>query len=201
MTVNPDKIVLASQSPRRAQLLREAGIAFEAVSPAYEEPDPHSWTGDAVGYVEMVSLKKAESVAERFPGRVILGADTTVALGGRMFGKPADEADARRILGSLSNTTHQAITGVALHEPSARRRLIRHAVTLCRMRPLSPEELDDYIRGGGWHGKAGAYGIQDKADAFVTIVDGSFSNVVGLPVELVVEMLAEFGITTSGRMP
>lgn len=199
MTLNHGKIVLASQSPRRAQLLREAGIAFEAVSPAYEEPDPHSWTGDAVRYVEMVSLKKAESVGERFPDRVILGADTTVALGGRMFGKPADEADARRILSSLSDTTHQAITGVALYAPSTQRRLVRHAVTLCRMRPMSPRDLDDYIRSGGWHDKAGAYGIQDKADAFVTIVEGSFSNVVGLPLELVVPMLAEFGVPEVGR--
>ena len=116
-----------------------------------------------------------------------------MAVGDQTFGKPADEADARRILGSLAGTTHQVITGVALCQPAAGRRLVRHAVTLCQMRPMTPRELDDYIAGRGWEGKAGAYGIQDEGDKFVTLVEGSFSNVVGLPVELVVEMLAEFG--------
>ena len=182
-------IVLASQSPRRAQLLREAGIAFDAVAPAYEEPDPGTWASGAVSYVETVSLAKAESVAERFGDRIILGADTTVAVGDRMFGKPADEADARRILGSLAGTTHQVITGVALYHAKTGRRLVRHAIALCRMRPMTPGELDDYVAGRGWEGKAGAYGIQDEGDEFVTLVEGSFDNVVGLPVDLVVEML------------
>jgi septum formation protein len=192
MDVNKKPIILASQSPRRSQLLRDAGIAFEVVLPAYEEPEPGTWSSDAISYVEMVSLAKARSVAGRFGDRIILAADTTVAVGGRMFGKPADEADARRILSSLAGTTHQVITGVALVRPDTGRQLVRHAVTLCRMRPMSRQELDDYIAGRAWEGKAGAYGIQDEGDEFVTLVEGSFSNVVGLPVDLVLEMLAQF---------
>lgn len=193
MSNDRNRIVLASQSPRRSQLLREAGIAFDVVSPTYEEPDPSTWESDPISYVEMVSLEKARSVAARFNDRLIVGADTTVAVGGHMFGKPADEADARRILSSLAGTTHQVITGVAIVQPETGGQSVRHAVTSCRMRPMTKHELDDYISGRGWEGKAGAYGIQDEGDEFVTLVEGSFSNVVGLPVELVIEMLAAFG--------
>lgn len=193
MSNDRNRIVLASQSPRRSQLLREAGIVFEVVSPAYEEPDPSAWASDPISYVEMVSLEKARSVAARFNDRIILGADTTVAVGGHMFGKPADEADARRILSSLAGTTHQVITGVAIVQPETGAQSVRHAITSCRMRPMTKRELDDYISGRGWEGKAGAYGIQDEGDEFVTLVEGSFSNVVGLPVDLVIEMLAAFG--------
>ncbi|HSW46717.1 MAG TPA: Maf family protein [Phycisphaerae bacterium] len=192
--MNERKIVLASQSPRRRELLRDAGIEFETVPPRYDEPDPASWPSDPICYVETVSIAKARSVAEDHPDRVILGADTVVALENRMFGKPMDETDARRILCGLFGTTHRVITGVALHEPAGGRQIIRHATTRCRMRPMSPAELDEYLRGGAWEGKAGAYGIQDEGDEFVTIVEGSFSNVVGLPIELVVEMLADFGV-------
>jgi len=187
-------IILASQSPRRAELLREAGIAFEAAAPKYHEPDPGTWHLDPISYVESASFAKARSVAEDHPDRLILGADTTVAIGNRMFGKPADEADAKRILCSLFGTTHRVITGVALYDSTTERRIIRHATTTCQMRPMNPGELDDYLRGRGWQGKAGAYGIQDEGDPFVTVVEGSFNNVVGLPVELVVDMLAAFGV-------
>jgi septum formation protein len=191
-TIKP--IILASQSPRRAELLRGAGIAFEAVAPKYQEPDPGTWHMDPISYVESSSFAKARSVAEGHPGRLILGADTTVAIGNRMFGKPADEADAKRILCSLFGTTHRVITGVALYDSATERRIIRHATTTCQMRPMNPGQLDDYLRGRGWQGKAGAYGIQDQGDQFVTVVEGSFSNVVGLPLELVLDMLAAFGV-------
>ena len=191
--------ILDSQSPRRKDLLREAGIAFEAVSPRYEEPDPASWPLGPIRYVEHVSFAKARSISDGHRDRVILAADTTVAVGNRMFGKAADAADARRILCGLFGTTHRVITGVVLYHPASGRRVIRHATTVCRMRPMKPEELDAYIRGGQWEGKAGAYGIQDEGDAFVTVEDGSFSNVVGLPIELVLETLADFGVHPHGR--
>ena len=192
-------IILASQSPRRAELLRDAGIAFEAVAPKYQEPDPGTWHLDPISYVESASFAKARSVAEDHPDRLILGADTTVAIGNRMFGKPADEADAKRILCSLFGTTHRVISGVTLYDSATQRRIIRHATTTCQMRPMNPGELDDYLRGRGWEGKAGAYGIQDEGDRFVTVVEGSFSNVVGLPVELVIDMLAAFGVHAHRR--
>jgi len=195
MTKTNDKpIILASRSPRRSALLREAGIAFEAVSPKYQEPDPADWRSGPQAYAESVSQSKARSVADDYPDRVILGADTLVALGGEIIGKPVDQDDARAILRRLFGTTHQVMTGVTLYQPAAQQCITRHAVTTATMRPMSDEQLDAYLAGGEWKNKAGAYGIQGSADAFVTIVEGSFSNVVGLPVELLLDMLAEFGI-------
>lgn len=185
-------IILASQSPRRAALLREAGIAFEAVAPKYQEPAIESWQGCPCDLAEALSYFKAASVASAYPDRVILGADTVVALNGRVYGKPKDAQDARRILTDLMGTTQDVITGVALYHPKTGRRLMRHDTAKVTMRRMSPEELEAYIATGDWHGKAGAYGIQDSGDRFITKTEGSFSNVVGLPIELVREMLAEF---------
>jgi len=195
MTETNDKpIILASRSPRRSVLLREAGITFEAVPPKYHEPNPTGWRLGPQDYAESVSHSKALSVAGDYPDRVILAADTLVALGGEIIGKPADQDDAQAILRRLFGTTHQVMTGVTIYQPAAQRCITRHAVTTATMRPMSDEQLDAYLAGGEWENKAGAYGIQGSADAFVTIVEGSFSNVVGLPVELVLDMLAEFGI-------
>jgi len=187
-------IILASQSPRRAALLAEAGVAFEAVPPKHDEPDVSLWKFSPPEFAQSASYFKARSVADDYPDRVILAADTVVSVGGTLLGKPADRDDARRILSILSGTRHQVITGVTLYEPGSGRRLIEHAVTHVTMRPMSAEELEAYLDSGEWEGKAGAYGIQDHADAFVEKTEGSFTNVVGLPIELLREMLAAFGI-------
>ena len=188
-------LILASQSPRRSQLLREAGIRFNVVSPRFDEPDPAGWLGGPEFYAESTSYGKANSVVGDHPAGVVLGADTIVALDGQILGKPADRDDARRILGTLSGSTHKVITGVTVLSPTDYREITRHAITQVTMRRMSDAELNAYLDGGQWQGKAGAYGIQDDGDPFVTLVDGSFSNVVGLPVELVLELLAEVGIT------
>lgn len=186
-------IILASQSPRRAALLREAGIAFEVVLPQHDEPAIADWRFSAVELAESAGYFKARGVAERYPNRLILGADTVVSLDGRIYGKPADVDDARRILSTLTGTTHEVITGVALLEPAAGRRMIRHDTTRVTMRKMTAAEMNEYLASREWEGKAGAYGIQDRADAFVTRLEGSFSNVVGLPVELVQQMLVQIG--------
>lgn len=186
-------LILASQSPRRAELLRAAGIAFEAVAPKYDEPGPEEWAGCPADLAESLSFYKAASLASDYRDRFILGADTVVALNGRIYGKPRDADDARRILSDLMGTTQEVITGVTLYHPAAGRRVIRHDVTKVTMRVMTPAELDAYIAGGDWEGKAGAYGIQSEGDRFITRTEGSFSNVVGLPVELVRAMLEEFG--------
>jgi len=190
-------IILASQSPRRVDLLREAGIAFEAVAPACVEPDMNSWPFSPEEFVESAAYQKACSIAERFPDRVILGADTVVALDGRIYGKPADREDARRILSALAGVTQDVISGVTILQPATGRRLTEHDVTRVTMRPMSDEEIEAYLDSGEWEGKAGAYGIQGTADRFVEKVEGSFSNVVGLPVERVLRMLAEFEVRPS----
>jgi septum formation protein len=198
MTADPPRssvpIVLASQSPRRAALLCEAGVAFEAVPPRQDEPPMEDWRFSPEEFAQSSGYFKARSVAEHYRDRIILGADTVVSLDGRMYGKPRDRDDARRILSTLAGTTHKVITGVAVYEPQTGRRLIDYDVTRITMRSLSYNELEAYLDSGEWEGKAGAYGIQDRADAFVERTDGSFSNVVGLPVELVLEMLAPFGV-------
>ncbi len=185
-------IILASQSPRRSALLAEAGIAFEAVSPKFDEPPTVALHESPAAFAESVSYYKAASVADEYPDRVILGADTVVAIGNQMYGKPVDVEDARRILTELLGATQEVITGVTLFWPARDRRLICHDVTYVTMRAMSARELDEYLAGGDWEGKAGAYGIQGEADRFVERCEGSYSNVVGLPVELVQRMIQSF---------
>lgn len=135
---------------------------------------------------------KAQSVAGLVGTGWVLAADTIAALGNRVFGKPLDRDDARHILQSLSGTTHQVITGVTLLDASSGAKLIRHDSTDVLMRRLTESEIEEYLNTSAWAGKAGAYGIQDKGDAFVERIEGSFTNVVGLPMELLAEMLFSF---------
>ncbi|MFP3937381.1 MAG: Maf family protein [Phycisphaerae bacterium] len=180
-------LVLASSSPRRKQLLQEAGIAFEAVSPPVAEPVDACERLSPARLAEALAYFKARSVAEDRPDALILGADTVVSVSGELLGKPADADDARRMLGMLSGTRQSVITGVALL--GAERRCIASETTYVTMREISDHELEQYLTSGEWRGKAGAYAIQETADRFVTSVEGSFSNVVGLPVELVSRLL------------
>jgi len=185
-------IILASQSPRRADLLNKAGIAFEAVNPKLDEPAPPAGQYTPSEYAEAASYFKARSIADDYPDRTILAADTVVALGGKMYGKPKDADDARRILSTLTGTTHQVITGVTLYQPASEKRLISHAATKVTMRKMTDKELEDYIASKEWAGKAGAYAIQENADKFVTKTDGSFTNIIGLPMEMLQDMLSQF---------
>lgn len=191
-TAERQPIILASQSPRRSDLLAEAGIAFEAVNPRYEEPSTDGLHVNPAAFAQSASYYKAASLADDYPDRFILGADTVVAVGNRLFGKPADINDARDILTALMGVTQQVITGVTLLHPASDRRLIAHDITNVTMRRMSNEELETYLAGGDWQGKAGAYGIQGEADRFVEKCEGSYSNVVGLPIELVKRMLRKF---------
>jgi len=146
---------------------------------------------------EASSEFKARSVAKLVAVGWILAADTIASLGGLVFGKPVDRDDARRILQSLSGTTHQVITGVTLLDASNGATVTHHDSTAVTIRRLSEREIEDYLDSGAWEGKAGAYGIQDKGDAFVETIDGSFTNVVGLPMELVERMLDDFARNAS----
>jgi len=185
----PD-LVLASSSPRRKALLRDAGLVFRAVDPPIREPGrlPNRLTPPQ--QAEALAYFKAKAVRDMVDDPYVLGADTIVALGEAILGKAADEAEARRMLGRLSGSRHQVITGVALLRRDGAR-LIASEITHVTMRPMRREELDAYIASGEWIGKAGAYAIQETGDRFVELVEGSFSNVVGLPTELVRRMLEE----------
>ena len=184
-------VLLASSSPRRRDLLAEAGIAFEVAPPDMDEP---AWSMPLppVAQAEALAYFKARSVWARHRDRAVLGADTIVAVGRERIGKPSDIDEARRMLERLSGSRHAVITGVALLLPGQGRR-IASDTTYVTMRPMSEAEIESYLDSGEWEGKAGAYAIQETADRFVTRLEGSFSNVVGLCVERVVDMLSQAG--------
>jgi septum formation protein len=181
----PHRIVLASASPRRAELLSAAGVAFD-VDPA--DVDESIRDGESPpAYVQRVAADKARAVHIRRPNDIVVAADTTVVVDGQILGKPADGDDARRMLRLLSGRAHQVMTGVAV---AAGVRLdARIDVTTVGFSVLGEDEIDWYVASGEPLDKAGAYGIQGLASRFVTRIEGSYSNVVGLPVALVYEML------------
>ncbi len=182
-------LVLASSSPRRRDLLHQAGLAFQVRSPRLEEPN-WSMPLDPSQQAEALAYFKARSVWQCDPKCLVLGADTVVAGPDGLLGKPRDRQDARRMLETLSGSRHAVITGVALLGPGCGRRRIASDITYVTMRKMSPEEVQGYLDSGEWEGKAGAYAIQETADRFVTRVEGSFSNVVGLPIELLQRMMS-----------
>lgn len=190
MNAPSTRLILASTSPRRAQLLRESGYRFTVVPPAPDRPTPPAGASPWET-ARRISREKAESVAASVTDGVILAADTVVALGDELHGTPIDRDDARRILSVLAGSTHQVITAITLIRMPGHVVRTDHDVTSVRMRAMSSAEMEAYLDGGDWRGKAGAYGIQDANDAFVERMEGSYSNVVGLPLDLLARMLAE----------
>jgi septum formation protein len=196
-------LVLASASPRRQELLRKAGIAFVVQAADIDErPREGETPGECA---ERLAREKALAVAEARPGDRILGADTVVAVDGKILGKPRDAGDATRMLRMLSGRVHEVITGVCLigavasgRLPVASREVLRtenrelrttSETTLVTMNELSDEEIRDYIATGEPMDKAGAYAIQGIAARWIPRIEGDYSNVVGLPVALVCRML------------
>lgn len=187
-------LVLASASPRRAELLRGAGIPFDVV-PADVDERQHAGE-DAPTYVRRLAHAKAVRVAGQLPGRPILGADTAVVIDGEVLGKPRDATDAIEMLSRLSGRSHLVLTGVCLIDPAGHAETAV-ASTLVEFRPLSKVDIDQYVASGEPLDKAGAYGIQAGARAFVTRIDGGYDNVVGLPVALIQAMCRRLGIQVS----
>ena len=184
------RLILASASPRRTGLLSEAGYVFE-VEPA--DVDESELAGEPpAAYVVRVAAMKARAVAARHPDAMILAADTTVVLDGAMLAKPTDDADATRMLGLLSGRTHDVLTGVVLVRTGRESSAL--VGTRVRFRPLTAAEIEWYVASGEPHDKAGAYGVQGLAARFVESVDGSYSNVVGLPVGAVRALLEAEGL-------
>lgn len=188
------EFILASRSPRRSDLLSRAGYRFRVVPPPLAEPPSAAPRATPAQLAEALAYFKARSVSRHMPGNIILGADTVVACGGEIFGKASDEVEARRMLSTISGTRHSVTTGLALLIPCGpageERRLLAAETTYVTLRPLRGDQIEGYIASGEWRDKAGAYAIQESADAFVENVEGSFTNVVGLPMELFERMLA-----------
>jgi septum formation protein len=180
-------LVLASASPRRQELLRNAGIVFE-VQPANIPEDQHAGE-TAKDCAERLAREKALAIARLRPGDLVLGADTVVVVDGQLLGKPADAADAARMLRLLSGREHQVITGVCL---AARGQTsVASETTRVTMSEITEQEITEYITTGEPMDKAGAYAIQGIASRWIPRIEGDHSNVVGLPVALVWRMLRE----------
>jgi len=194
------KLILASASERRRALLAEAGYEFE-VRPAEVPENLPAESDQPAAEAERLAEAKARAVAAQLSeaGCWVLGADTIVVLGRRLIGKPRDPREAEAILRALSGTQHVIVTGVALVATGGGRALVRHAATRVRMRRIGEDEIRAYVAGGEALGKAGAYAVQESGDRFIESIDGSFTNVVGLPMELVGRMLADVGWKGDGK--
>jgi septum formation protein len=183
-----EKLILASSSARRAEILGAAGWPFAAVAADIDESPRQG--EDAVSYVRRLALTKAQTVAREFNEGLVLGADTTVLVEGEMLGQPRDDDDARRMLKLLSGKWHEVLTGVALLRADENTQpLVDHETTRVRFARMSDEEIDWYVATGEPRGKAGAYGIQGPAALFVEEIQGDYFNIVGLPVRLVYEFI------------
>ena len=180
-------LLLASTSPQRRAILEQLGIPFHVTAPQYEEHDPPD--GDPVELVREHARGKARSVAAGAGDRPVLGVDTAVALEGRLFGKPADAADAERMLETLAGRTHAVVSGLCLVTPGWE--LVEHDTTLVTFRSLTPRDLAANLAAGEWEGRAGGYAIQGRGGALVEAIEGDYLNVVGLPAALLVRVLAE----------
>jgi len=184
----PPKLILASRSPRRRELLEAAGYRFEVVPPS-EEAECALCSGETPAeLVARLARQKAADVAGRVAEGLVLACDTVAECDGQVLGKPLDEDDARRMLLSLSGREHRVLTGLCLWPVPGGEPRVRVDVTVLRMDRLRPEQLDEYLASGRWEGKAAAFGYQDRL-GWVHVERGSPSNVVGLPMELLAEML------------
>lgn len=185
------RLVLASASPRRVDLLAQIGVVADAVDPAEidETPLPRELPRQLAG---RLAAAKAQAVAARHPDAIVLGADTVVACGRRALPKAEDATNARRCLVLLSGRRHRVYGGVALALPDGRV-LTRLVQTAVRFKRLSEPEIDAYLASGEWQGKAGGYAIQGTAATFIRFLSGSHSNVVGLPLFETAQMLRGLG--------
>jgi septum formation protein len=185
------KLVLASSSPRRQELLQRAGFKFEVRPSGAEEVRRSGESGEDLA--RRTAREKSLGVAVSSPpDSLVLGADTVVVINGLILGKPSDPDDAVRMLRMLSGTTHRVVTGVCLVSAPRQIEAVAHETTMVEFRHLEEEEIRDYVGSGEPLDKAGAYGIQGLASRFVTRIEGCYFNVVGLPIPLVYELLKPF---------
>jgi septum formation protein len=180
-------LLLASTSPQRRVTLEQLGIPYDALAPTYVEEDPPK--ADAVRLVREHARGKARSVAAQAGDWPVLGVDTAVSLGGKIFGKPANATEAERMLEELAGETHVVVSGLCLITPAWE--LVEHEATRVTFRDLTPREIALHLAHGEWEGRAGGYAIQGRGAALVEEIEGDYLNVVGLPAALLVRTLAE----------
>lgn len=190
------KIILASASPRRADLLRTIGVEFE-VAPSQVQERPHNDEAPP-DYITRIARAKVIAVARKRESGLVIGADTIVVLDGNVLGKPRDEDDAEQMLRRLSGRWHAVMTGVALYDIATRREVADYDKTLVRFAQLTDKEIEWYSRSGEPLDKAGAYAIQGLGSLFIEEIAGNYFNVVGLPIPLVYRLSRRLGYSFIG---
>jgi septum formation protein len=188
----PLRLILASASPARRELLARLGHPFEVVPADIEEPQ--SGFADPRSFVQTVSWLKAAAVAPRIDEGIVIAADTIAWINGHPILKPADEADARRILREMAGREHELWTGVVLWRRPDDLQILWQEQTRVAVAPLSDAEIDVYLATRSWRGHSGAYAIMEKDDPYVRVVYGSVTNVIGLPLESLAEHLRLLGL-------
>jgi len=188
-----EPIILASSSPRRRELLTQAGIPF-IVMPGDVDEENAELYGTPGQKAEQLALMKARNVAEKLTSGLVLGADTIVVCDDELFGKPQDVEDARRMLSRMNGREHQVITGTALLDVKRGKARVDHVSTRVRFATLTEAEISAYIQTGEPFGKAGAYAVQGKGALLVERMDGCYSNVVGLPLQKLHQLMKAFDI-------
>lgn len=185
-------LILASASARRKKLLERSGFKFKVVPSSVDESSLKIKNADPAGFAAEVALAKAMEVAGRYPAALVIGADTVVDFNGGIIGKPADARDAERIIRLLFSAPHKVITAVAIIRIKDHTHLVETDTTTVYPKKLTDKQITDYIKTSRWRGKAGAYGIKETGDEFVERIDGSITNVMGLPIELIERLLKKF---------
>ncbi len=181
----PTPLLLASTSPQRRAILGQLGLPFDVARPRYDEKDDPG--ADPIELMRAHARGKARSLAGEAANRPVLGIDTAVLLDGRVFGKPADESEARAMLTCLAGRTHEVVSGLCLIGLGWEE--LEHEITRVTFRELSAREIDAYLAGDEWRGRAGAYAIQGLGARQVARIEGDYLNVVGLPAALLVSIL------------
>ena len=186
------RIILASSSPRRKELLEKIGLKFE-VEPSNYKEDINSWL-EPHELAREVSLKKAEVVASKHKNAIVIAADTFIVFEGEILGKPGTGAEARKMLRTISGKSHSVITGFSIIDTAKNKKLSRSVETKVHIRKLTLAEIDTYVKSKEPLDKAGAYAIQGLGAVFVESIEGDYYNVIGLPLCSLTEALKEFGI-------
>jgi len=186
---NPVTIILASASPRRKELLSEAGYKFTSIIPDIDE-STFLLTGiTASEYASRLALAKAKSVAQKYPDCLVIGADTVIDFNGEIIGKPTDAKEAQQITKKLFSRPHKVITGLAIVRLSDGIEIVESDTTTVYPKKLTAKQIAEHIKSESWRDKAGAYAIQETGDEFIERIEGSLTNVMGLPMELLQRLL------------